>query len=83
MTNEKLEMTNEEGGANEKLEMGARGDGDGGDKRKCARLLTNSCALLMLYSQISHNSKEIDFILSSSPFQSLKQKFCYTGVIIC
>ena len=29
MTNEKLEMTNEEGGANEKLEMGARGDGDG------------------------------------------------------
>ena len=30
MTNEKLEMRNEEGGANEKLEMGARGDGDEG-----------------------------------------------------
>lgn len=67
MRNEKLEMRNE-----------VRGD-----KRKCARLLTNSCALLMLYSQISHNSKEIDFILSSSPFLSLKQEFCYTGVIIC
>ena len=65
MRNEKLEMRNE-----------VRGD-----KRKCARLLTNSCALLMLYSQISHNSKEIDFILSSSPFLSLKQEFCYTGVI--
>ena len=66
MRNEKLEMRNE---VRE-------------DKRKCARLLTNSCALLMLYSQISHNSKEIDFILSSSPFMSLKQEFCYTGIII-
>ena len=28
--NEKLEMRNEEGGANEKLEMGARGDGGEG-----------------------------------------------------
>ena len=44
MTNEKLEMTNEEGGANEKLEMGARGGWGRGEIKENAQDFSRTLA---------------------------------------